>query len=547
MDVQVNNKNISLTKQDFLAAGGEGSIYIKGSTAYKIYADPHKMIPVGKIQELSILTDPNIIKPEAIILSNHKPVGYTMRFVKDTHALCQLFTKSFKDRYGLTSDMCLDLMRQMQRTIHHIHSHNILIVDLNEMNFLSNNKFDEVFFIDVDSYQTSHYQATALMESVRDRHSKSFNEGTDWFSFAIVTFQLLIGIHPYKGKHPKIKTLDERMEHNISVFNKDVGVPQSCLSFNTIPKPYLDWYMATFERGLREPPPMDMSKSIAVAVASVITGSNNFEIKELFSCKWDIYQYARYLQGECLVGNGICFNRRHYLADGMPCHIGFFGSTPIAARIKNDQVELINVRTQQGITTQISAEKLMSYNSRIYAKSGENILEIQLFGAEAQPVAGTKVVGKVLGHATQVFTGIIIQNLLGTYYASIFPEEGKCIQERLAFLDGYRIIDAKYDNGVIMAVGIRNGKYDRFIYCADSQQLKKVEDISFSGLNFVVLDSGVCVSINEHGQVELFNKNDITKMKVIDDPAIHGGLKLFSDGAQVLAANGNKLCSIKMR
>ena len=32
-----------------------------------------------------------------------------------------------------------------------------------------------------------------------------------WFAFAVVTFQLFTGIHPYKGKHPSVLDLDARM------------------------------------------------------------------------------------------------------------------------------------------------------------------------------------------------------------------------------------------------------------------------------------------------------------------------------------------------
>lgn len=43
---------VTLLQSDFVAAGGEGSIYCKGTTAYKIYADPKRMLPLGKMTEL---------------------------------------------------------------------------------------------------------------------------------------------------------------------------------------------------------------------------------------------------------------------------------------------------------------------------------------------------------------------------------------------------------------------------------------------------------------------------------------------------------------
>ena len=547
MKITVKGKTITLTRNDFLASGGEGSVYVKRSKAYKIYNDPKRMIPIGKINELSVLSDKNIIKPEDVIFNRKKPVGYTMRFVKNTFALCQLFTKAFKDRHGLTPDMCVKLIKSMQETVRHIHENNILIVDLNEMNFLSDSKFTELYFIDVDSYQTKSYPATALMESVRDRHSTRFSEGTDWFSFAIVTFQLLIGIHPYKGKHPNIKGMDARMDKNISVFDSKVRVPKSCLPFKTIPPAYLDWYKAVFDRGLREPPPMAIGKAGVVVATRLVAGSDKFEMKKLFECQWDIHRYARHMQSECLLGKGICFDRKHYLDIQPPYSIAFHGSTPVAAQLQGDKLVLTNVRMQKKIPNNVIAEKLMAYDGRLYAKSGDNILEIQFFGSEVQPVVGQKLVGKVLAQATQLFHGVAIQNMLGTYYASIFPAEGQCIQTRLGFLDGYRIVEAKYERNVLMVIGVKKGKYDRFVFDVASGAIRTVKDVSNAGLNFTVLDNGICVCIDEQERVEIFHKRKINQLKVVDDPAIHGGMRLFTDGGKVLFADGRDLFSFTMK
>jgi DNA-binding helix-hairpin-helix protein with protein kinase domain len=189
---------IDLNNKNFLAQGGEGSVYVIGKTAYKIYNDPKKMLPLGKIRELSVLTDKNIIKPDEVLTVKNQEVGYTMRFVDDTYALCQLFTKAFRQRNNLQHDTMFKLIQSLQNLVKHIHEKKILVVDLNEMNFLASTDFKDIYAIDVDSYQTPTYKATAIMESIRDRHTKNFNEGSDWFSFAILAFQMFIGIHPYK-------------------------------------------------------------------------------------------------------------------------------------------------------------------------------------------------------------------------------------------------------------------------------------------------------------------------------------------------------------
>ncbi len=97
MNLKVKGKGrVTLSKADFVASGGEGSVYRRGSLAYKVYNDPKKMIPVEKIRELSVLTLPQIIRPQDVLLDDHdRPVGYTMTFLSGAFTLCQLFTKAF--------------------------------------------------------------------------------------------------------------------------------------------------------------------------------------------------------------------------------------------------------------------------------------------------------------------------------------------------------------------------------------------------------------------------------------------------------------------
>src|SRR5579871_1643597 len=234
---------VELDQKDFLAQGGEGAIYVRGDLAYKVYANPAKMIPTAKIQELAALEQPTIIRPEEVLLNTASaPVGYTMGYVKEAAALCQLFTRAFRERKGLTPEVMAQLVQKLRQGVRFVHAHGMLIVDLHEMNFLVDLPLKEILFIDVDSYQTPGFPATALMDSVRDRHTSGFSENTDWFSFGIVSFQLFVGIHPYKGKHPDGLDLDTRMQRNISVFNKAVSLPKVCYPLNAIPRAYRDWY-----------------------------------------------------------------------------------------------------------------------------------------------------------------------------------------------------------------------------------------------------------------------------------------------------------------
>ncbi len=95
---------MTLTQQEFIFQGGEGSVYGKGDTAYKIYTDLKKIIPEAKIRELKIISCDAVILPKEILLDNKgRYAGFTMKWVKESVPLVKLFTKEFKKRNRITT------------------------------------------------------------------------------------------------------------------------------------------------------------------------------------------------------------------------------------------------------------------------------------------------------------------------------------------------------------------------------------------------------------------------------------------------------------
>src|SRR4051812_16387004 len=86
--------SVTLTDRNYVAAGGEATVYKKDAIAYRIYHNPKDMIPVNKIQELMHAHSPNVNKPLALIYdtTNGNPIGFTIPFLDNTHPLCKLFT-----------------------------------------------------------------------------------------------------------------------------------------------------------------------------------------------------------------------------------------------------------------------------------------------------------------------------------------------------------------------------------------------------------------------------------------------------------------------
>jgi len=560
MKVQVSAKPVHLTKSDFIAQGGEGSVYAKGGTAYKIYTDISKMIPEAKIRELSVLTDPCIIKPDKVIYNNKKkPIGYTMRHLTKTESLCRIFTKSFKNRHNIDHNTIFSMVQRMQQGVQHVHDNNILIVDVNELNFLMSDSFDEVYFIDVDSYQTPNFAATAIMPSIQDRHTPvgKFNVGSDWFSWGILTFQMFIGIHPYKGKHPTVKDMDARMLQNLSVFNDNVSVPKVCYPLDVIPQAYRDWYEAIFEKGVRVPPPTSAVGVVAIPIITKvdhIKGSDKFDMTELEEFKQDIVQCYHWngsrvvlMLDEISIDNKV-FPAEAGTAVGRTQQL----SNIIGASTHRGRLQLTNYTTGRPIAEELAAEGVMSYDGRLYIKQRDKIQEIEFMEMPTRIRAAAKLVANVLPQATKIFDGVVIQNLLDSLYVSVFPNSGVHRQIRIKELEDARIVDAKFENNVLMIVAYANSTYNRYVmrFSDDflSYDFRTDKDIVHNALNFTVLDNGICVHIDDESKVNIFrNKKDDQRMTVVEDDAIESDMMLFKHGAEAVFAKGKKLYKLKMK
>jgi len=563
---------VRLSKADFKAQGGEAAIYVTGSTAYKIYNDPQRAIPQAKILELSVLGQPNIIRPMDVVIDRqNNPVGYSMRYVGRSYSLCQLFPRAFRLRNNVTPETTLRLVRKLHEGVKHIHTKGILLVDLNELNFLVSEDFTEIYFIDVDSYQTPSFPATVLMESVRDRHAHTFTVNSDWFSFAVVSFQMFVGIHPFKGTYrssqnlpDKESRLDARMRANLSVLHAGVSVPASCLPFSIIPPNYLDWYRAVFEEGKRLPPPENAQSPVARSESVVRRNlrSRWFEITEIGEFGGEIIWHDGVIT---ITQEGVYFEGKEYPVPEFDVKVAV---TPrlrhlVAFFMDGSRLRFRDLTVDEDMSLDVEVEEFMLSQGRIYLKQRENILEVDFIegspreqlarraGLTQRILLGVRRAANATMKSTRMFEGLAIQSLLGANYASIPASPGICHQIRLLELDAYRILEAKLDGRVLMVVGTKEGRYDKLIFrfAADfsSYDLRVVPDCSSTNINFTVLDSGVVLHLTDEDNLEIFSRlKDAANIKVVQDAAMQGDVRLFHVGAQALIACGNKLYKIKM-
>jgi hypothetical protein len=548
---------IRLGKTEFKAQGGEGSVYVKGSNAYKIYTDPSRCITQAKIDELSVLVQSNILRPlELIVDGRNQPVGYSMRAAGKTWSLCQLFPRAFRQRNHITLDLMLRLVRQLQTGVSHIHSRGILIVDLNEMNFLVASDLSELYFVDVDNYQTPSFPATGIMETIRDRHAKTFSTDSDWFSFALVSFQMFVGIHPFKGTHPAFQNnaakLDARMRANVSVLHPGVTVPAACLPFSVIPPNYLDWYRAVFEQGRRLPPPQTVQAVLSLVgprVAQTIA-SRRFDVQEFREFDSDIVWHDGVIT---VTERSVYFNGQRYARPPFDVKLIV---TPrrkhlIATYHDGTRLRFHDLTTDRLIDTHIEGEDVMLSHGQLYIKQHEHILAIDFIEPPNNMLLGLRPVANVMMNSTRVFEGVAIQNLLGANYGSIPSLNGGCHQVRLAELDGAQIVDAKLYRNVLVVVVTTAGRYEkhvfRFAKDFSTYDVRKLTDVATSDIEFTVLDTGVALHLIDDNKLEMFaSARDSAHLSVLEDDALKDDLKLFHTGKQALMAKGRKLYKFKL-
>jgi len=574
--VQGSTQPVSLSQKDYVGQGGEGKMFAKGSTGYKVYHDPAKMLPAGKIAELQAIADPHVVRPRALLLDKSgKPIGYTAHFVENAWTLCQLFPRDFRTRNNVTPAMTQHLVGKLRSIFSNVHKAGVLIVDANEMNFLVSRRFDEVFGIDADSYQTQHYPATAIMQSIRDWRVKrhAWTKLSDWYSFAILSFQMFTGIHPFKGRYTgselglkkKLPTdaaddsfavTRRRMLADVSVFHAEVRVPKAAFPVSVVPDAYRAWYEQIFAQGLRLPPPDEFGAAVVVVPrVKAVSGTNLLDIIELETL--DSTVVSMWSDGAQLIlvsDKSVWKDQRRFVPGGTVIGTAFSraGRPVLVTHEGTETPKLTDLSTKAAIPFRLAAREVAVHDGRLYCRGRTHIHEVVLTEAGNQVIASSRVAANVLEHATQLFPGAVIQDMLGSAFVSLFIRAGAAQQVRMEELDEHRVLDAKFDGGVLMVLGEKKGRYDRFVFRFDpthtSYDTRKVEDVQPEGLNFVVLDTGVCVCLTEEEKLELFSaRKGSQAIKTVEDPVLGGDMKLSKKGGTVLFARGEKVYSMRLK
>lgn len=551
-----SKNKINLTSNSFIAKGGQAQIFGKRSTIYKIYHKKEEAIPLSKIQELSCLNKPNIIKPlDPLVNSKGDVIGFTMNHLKNTQPLCKLFTNEVWRRFSITTETIIKLINNMRQVTDFIHQNKCLIIDGNEFNYLVDESNNSVpYFIDVDSYQTPSFPASFIMPSIRDYHSKTFSELTDWFSFGIIACQLFVGVHPFRGGHPDYKKtdLEGRMRNSVSIFNSKVKVPPPTRDFDLIPKAYKEWFLNIFESSERMPPPLDAGAVILKPISiKIIISNTDFDIKLLKEYEGEILYYDSIFGIETV---------KTFKKGGTYLHIGSskiavikgveviytpITAESILAKIEGNQLHLKGTK-KTVLYPKIQCSDMMIVDNTLFIRNEDKLMEVKFHESNGNINLMLGSIWNIMPNSSTVFRGVIYQNVLGKAYLTI-PNKGNCKHYPVLELDDYKIINAKHENGICEIVGFKDNQYDKLILTLDNSKYfsRKIENISNTELNFVVLDNGIIISVTDNF-MEVYQKGS-SQIRKISNSYTNSNTILCKDGTNVKFFTDNKLYSIKMK
>jgi hypothetical protein len=561
---------VTITDKQYLAAGGEAEIYVVNGMAYKLYHDPKtKILPAQKMQELGAIKNSQVVIPQDTVFdtSTGDAIGYVTKFVDDVTPLLKLFNKAFKVDNHIDNQMVAELVKQMQLVVTDVHTAHCLVVDLNELNILVNvDKKLTPWFIDTDSYCTPHFKATAIMDSVRDRKvSTTDKNGTlhyhptemsDWFSWGILTFWLYTNVHPFRGNHKDYKPSEKRqqMDDGISVFHPGVRVPPTVNDFNVIPPRHLDWYKQIFLKGDRGIPPLpDGMVPVLVPTAFVtVKSTDRISVDQVGAFPEAVLQVIDIMGVKYVLTTTRVFMGNREVNTYGKCKKAALCSTPDGTAILavlNDNKVTFSDAIKGTVYGTINSSDMFVRNRAIYTMSQGRMVENTFKTVGMKVFHMCNGIENVSSLSAKMFDGCILQDLLGKKYLTLPYEVGKAWSKYMAFLDGYRVVDAKADQNVVVIVAEKKGKYDRFVIVFSKayteMDVKKDEDIAYNGINFATMPNGLSILMTSDDEIRLFR--DAKASETLSNPPFDSAMKLFitSDGFHFI--NGTSIHQIKRK
>lgn len=288
--------------------GNQATIYFddKNNKAIKIFSLEDQNLDSrkkeAKLKELMKLKYrfPNAALPEEIIKCQGKCVGYIMPKLADAMSLRDFQFLAKKQKTDLKDN--LEIACELARFIKNLHSEGIVFGDFHSDQFMTRD--GKIYVCDTDTWgfanKGEYYEADRagrpeyIDPKVRDFNQqgvviKGYTKESDYFSLAVVVFEMLVGFNPYDGSYPLVKDYNRplRALNHISILgNHDLK------NLDSFKMQHVAW----MSEGLQT----DFLKIFEGNARFNILASLENQVKDLKKCrKHQYYNSARYSKCPC--------------------------------------------------------------------------------------------------------------------------------------------------------------------------------------------------------------------------------------------------------
>ncbi len=258
MQVSLNGRALTLAPSTLLGVGGEADVYGIGNLAIKVYRGLDDVALAARAQKLRAfpkLSTSRVLAPLAPVFDrDNRCVGYAMHKLEGSRE----FGTLCRAKSHLSMSDTLQVLRSLHEIIVGVHRERLVVGDLNDGNVLIRKR--EAFLIDCDSAQFGQFTCPVAHERTLapelygfDLESKAaFTEATDWYAFGVLAVSALLGVHPYGGTHPTLRTLLRRAEASVSIVSDAVTYPRAARPLLALPDAWLSWMKRVFEHKERK-------------------------------------------------------------------------------------------------------------------------------------------------------------------------------------------------------------------------------------------------------------------------------------------------------
>ncbi len=555
---------VQLGPNDHVASGGEGHVYRKSagrghSLAFKIWDNTNHAIQnrmPEKIKLLGGLKHPMIVAPEALVMGDSgSAIGYVMPWVDNGWAMPVAFTNDWRAANAFGDAQARAFAGSMRDVVQFAHGKGFVLGDANELNILGigTDLACSPRYIDVDPWVYPGFPGDKVLPTIQDYHAKPFSQEADWFAWAVTTFQLLVGVHPYRGTHPDFKRadLEGRMKSNASVFEPGVRLSPAVRDFKRIPAPLLDWYGQVFKNGLRSVPP-DPTVTPTVAVQSMVLKpmvGGDVTLSILYALHQDPLRIAA--PDVIQLADGMLLSLpdgREYGRADAGCAFRKMPDGAIAGiRIMDGGLQFGLLRAAAGAIMEtkpaaIDAEAVWSAGNRLFAVVADGILEMQVADLGAKQVALPGQKWSLNPKSTVFGDGLAVYGALGAAHLVVPFGAAAVAVIRLRELDGLKpLAIARRERVAVMALIDKKGAYKRavILFSNDFSTAKvTLSDADDGALTDAITDSGVIVRFNQDGKFEL-SVPASGGQRIADAGTLMRGILLTGPSGVFCAADGH--------